>query len=446
MKLLQKDSMLKDNFCSSPWFHIRISPEGKYRPCRWGDYEVGSEHTIANTTLVEYLQSNIMTDIRSDMLNGTSPDLCKDCQHEQKTGKSAGRQRQLIKSGIVESDFDKTFCSSPHWDRFEYSYSNQGKTNQLPCDFQIDLGNTCNSACIMCPPRYSSRVTEEHKNLHKIEPVMFSDPLRIKNWSDDKLLVDKFINELVALPYIKYIHFLGGETLYMKSFYNICNQLIDKDIAKDTIMGTTTNCTVYDNRIEYIVDNFKTVHLGLSIEAVTPLNDYIRWPSKINSVLEHVDKFLELRKHHNLFISLRITPNIFSIYHLDQLFEFMINNHIIAESCNILTFPSCLRMELLPSNLRTEIIAKLKNIVEKYNLERSQDKIINRRVSEKIDTVINEVVFEYIDFLEKYEDPNNIEQSRDDLIKYIHAYESIHNNTILDYLPEYEEFLRSYGY
>lgn len=437
---------LKDNFCSSPWFHLRISPEGNYRPCRWGDYSIGSDHNVANTSLTEYLQSDIMTNIRSEMLEGKSPSVCKDCQYEQTTGKVSGRQRQLLKSGIIEADFEKTFCASPHWNRFEYSHLNQGQTNEVPCDFQIDLGNTCNSACIMCPPRYSSRVTEEHKNLHKIEPLIFGDPTRIKNWADNEELVRKFILEITELPYIKYIHFLGGETLYMKSFYNICNQLIDKDIAQETIMGTTTNCTVYDERIEHVIRNFKAVHLGLSIEAVTPVNDYVRWPSKIDQVLDHVDRFLELRQHHNLFLSLRITPNIFSIYHLDQMLEFMINNQIIAESCNILYEPSCLRMELLPNNLRQQVIGKLNSLVKKYELERPWDKIINRRVPEKINSVISDVIFEYIDFLEKYETPDNIEEDRQNLVKFLNAYESIHNNKILDYLPEYEEFLRSIGY
>jgi len=438
---------LNDNFCSSPWFHLRISPEGNYLPCRWSPIGTSSSiHNVSNTTLSGYLKSTTMSNIRKDMINGKSPDICQKCQYEQKQGKVSGRQRQLLKSIVVESEFNKTLCASPHWDDFEYSYNHNGQTKNTPCDLQIDLGNTCNSACIMCPPRYSSRGTEEHKKLHQIQPVLFADAPRIKNWTDNKTLVDKFVNELVDLPSIKYIHFLGGETLYMKSFYNICDQMIDKGLAKDTIMGTTTNCTVYDDRIEHIIENFKTVHLGLSIESVTDLNDYIRWPSKIDKVLDYVNKFLELRKHHNLFISLRITPTIFSVYHLDQLLEFMIKNRITAESCDILTEPRQLRMELLPTEIRKEVIGKLNRLVDRYNLQRSENIIINRRVPETVDSVIGEVVFEYVDFLTNYKEPDDIEESRNELIKYIHAYESIHNNKILDYLPEYEEFLRSYGY
>ena len=116
--------MLNNNFCSSPWFHVRISPEGNYRPCRWGDQDAGSTHNISNTTLTEYLQSDLMDSLRTEMLQGHSPKLCENCQYEQTTGKVSGRQRQLLKSAIIETEFDKTFCASPHWKNFEYSYNN----------------------------------------------------------------------------------------------------------------------------------------------------------------------------------------------------------------------------------------------------------------------------------------------------------------------------------
>ena len=102
-------SSLRDNFCSSPWFHIRISPEGNYRPCRWGDYSIESAHNISNTTLSEYLNSDIMSDIRTSLLNGNSPKLCESCQYESAHGKISGRQRQLLKSGISQDNFVKTF-------------------------------------------------------------------------------------------------------------------------------------------------------------------------------------------------------------------------------------------------------------------------------------------------------------------------------------------------
>jgi len=438
--------MLEKNFCSSPWYHVRLGPDGGYRPCRWGKHELTASYTVANISITEFLQSTTMNTIRQTMLDGESPEVCATCQYEQSVGKVSGRQRQLLKSGIIETRFDKTFCSSPHWDQFEYSYLHQGQTQNTPVDLQIDLGNTCNSSCIMCIPKFSSRVAQEHQVLHKTNPVLFRDPGQVPNWTQDDKLVNKFVHELDELDRIKYIHFIGGETLYMKSFYNICNRMIETGQSNKAIIGTTTNCTVYDERIEYIICNFKSVHLGLSIEAITDLNDYIRWPSQIDQVKDNIKKFLALKQKYNIFISLRITPNVLSIYHLDQLFEFMLDNQLTAESCNILYEPSCLRMELLDDQLRQDIIRKLELLVTKYGLERPVDKIINRRIDANALNIISDLVFEYIDFLTNYTAPDNVEQERRRLVDFLKAYESIHNNKILNHLPEYEKFLRSNGY
>lgn len=437
--------MLEKNFCSSPWFHLRIDPQGNYLPCRWGLAPKDIEYNIRNTSITEYLQSDLMKHLRRQLLDGQSPDICTNCQYEQSMGKVSGRQKQLLKSGISDISFDKTFCSSPHWSNFEYSYKNHGQTQTTPVDLQIDLGNTCNSACIMCSPKYSSRLDNEWKKLHKIYSL-FPDMDIKPNWTDNQELVDKFVDELNELDSVKYIHFLGGETLYIKSFYDICDQMINNGSSKNIIMGTTTNCTVYDERVEHIIQNFKRVDLGLSIEAVTPLNDYVRWPGKIDQVTSNIDKFLELRKTSNLFVSLRVTPNIFTIYHLDQMFEYMIDRQVTLESCNILFEPATLRMELLPDNLRQDVITKLNRVVERHQLKRPDNKIINRRIEDNTNEIINDLIFEYIDFLENYDTPEDVDQHRSNLVESIKAIETLHKNTILDYLPEYEEFLRSYGY
>lgn len=440
-------SSLNDNFCSSPWFHIRVSPNGDLSRCRWeGTDKKVEAHNIANTSMIEYMNSNSMSELRTAMLSGEAHEVCKECRYEESHNKVSGRQRQLLKSGIRLDNFDKTFCSSPHWEQFVYSNENQGRSTNLPVDLQIDLGNTCNSACIMCAPPYSSRLAADFIKLHVIEPTLFKEYNLSANWSDNTTLVNKFVSELSDNPHIKYIHFIGGETLYLRGFYAICNQLISNGLSQTITIGTTTNCTIFTPELTNIIHNFKHVHLGLSIESFHPINDYVRWPSDINAVKININKFLDLRKQTGANLSLRITPNLFTIYHIDTIFEFMIENNIIAESCNILRYPSCLRVELLPKEIIKTVLIKIDAVIEKYALTKSNQAIINRRSDMLVDTVISEVIFEYKYLLETCQLPDDYEQERYNLVKYIRAFEQIRNNKILDYLPEYEEFLRSYGY
>ena len=194
--------MLKETFCSSPWFHLRINPAGYYLPCRWGSKTATSDNHISTTGIQEYLNSSTMRSLRQDMLNGQSVEMCSACYYEDSNSKVSGRQRQLLKSAVSVVNFDKTFCASPHYTLFEESNKQDGFTSYYPVDLQIDLGNTCNSACIMCSPVYSSKLAAEYPELIAQEPLMFNHYPKFKNWADDPELVDKFVTELAKCHHL----------------------------------------------------------------------------------------------------------------------------------------------------------------------------------------------------------------------------------------------------
>jgi hypothetical protein len=392
------------------------------------------------------MNSDIMRDLRTSMLNGVSSEICSSCHYEDSNNKVSGRLKQLLKSAINVTNFDKSFCSSPHWPLFDYSANNQGMSDYPAVDLQIDLGNTCNSACVMCSPTYSSKLATDYTTLNLIDPQLFKKYNTGKNWADDTVLIDKFVNEISTIPNIKYIHFLGGETLYLKSFYSICDKLIELGYSKNISIGTTTNCTVYNTGLERIIREFKHVHLGLSIETFHPMNNYIRYPGDIDQIRDNIERFLNLRNQTELHLALRITPNILSIYHLDSIFKFMLDNKIVAESCNILYDPSCLRVELLPDNIRREIIVKIDKIIADYQLVESDEIILNRRRDDLVENVISSLIFEYRKFLSTYNHTSDVNEERCNLVKFLKSFETLRNNSILEYLPEYEEFLRSSGY
>ena len=440
--------MLKDTFCSSPWIHVRINPGGYYLPCRWfgPPHLVTTTHHIRDMSIADYVNSEDMCNLRTEMLNGGVPEICQSCRYQDSNNKVSGRLKQLAVSSINIQQFDKTFCSSPHYKMFAESFADNGRTTAMPVDLQIDLGNTCNSGCIMCGPTYSSKLAVEYVKLHKLEPILFAKYPKYKNWTDDAVAVDKFVVDIANIPNLKYIHLLGGETLYLKSFYTMCNKLVEAGLAKNIDMGTTTNCTIYTPELENIIKQFNHVYLGLSIEAVHPVNDYIRWPSSITNVMDNIEKFIQLREITGMHLTLRIAPNIFSIYHIDTIFEFMIENRITAESCNILIEPSCLRMELLPKELIDVVLQKINAVINKHKLIDTGEVVVNTRSDNLVELSIKTLIFEYKQLLENYRIPEDIEEERYNLVKFIKAFETIRNNTILDYLPEYEEFLRQYGY
>jgi hypothetical protein len=435
--------MLEDSFCSSPWFHLRLSYDGSFEECRWFKTKT-HDVNLANTSVMQFYNSERMKSLRQDLLDGEKPAGCATCYYEDSFGKLNGRTRQLLKSGIQTNNFALTARSSPHYESFLHSYKNQGHSNYYPTDLQIDLGNTCNSACIMCDPVASSQLHTEYKKLHKLNSVQFANPAEYQSWTRNPATVEKFIKELVTIPDLKYIHFLGGETLYDPAFYTICERLIETGLARNIIVGTTTNGTIYDARIQRLITEFKEFHLGISIESVTPLNDYIRYPGKIGDILANIDRFLELRNDSRLYISLRITPNIFTVNEIDKMFEYMIDKRIIAESCSILFKPDVLRIELLPHDIREEIVGRLEQLIAKYNLNKTPHANIRR--NDIIADVIANTVLDYHQFLTTYQRPGDVDVARTQLVKFLKTFETNRQNSILDYAPRYEQFLRHYGY
>ena len=402
---------------------------------------------MQDMSLMEYYSSDQMNQIRTQLLTDDKISSCSSCHYEDSFNKTSGRARQLFRSKLDNIDtFDNDYLKSPHHEMFRHSLENNGQSTGHPYDLQISLSNTCNNACIMCYPLFSSRLLQDYQKLTTVYPDIFKIDTQYKYWADDPDLVDKFIQYLKELPGIDYLHLLGGETLYLDTFYTICEALIAAGMAENIFLGTTTNLTIYSDRLENIVTKFAKFHIGLSIESVNPLNDYIRYPSKIAGVLDTLDKFLALREKFpdKIHLTLRITPNIFSIFYIDELIQYMCDHNITGESCDILVYPACLRIELMPPELKVIIIDKLKQVVKKNSLTRTR--VVNTRNPDSVRDVIASVTFSYIDFLENMAYPNDGDKCRHDLVNFLNGFESIRGNSILDYAPEYKDFLKGYGY
>ena len=441
--------MLEKHFCSSPWYHLRIRYDGSYTYCRWGKDDTNHSYNISTHTFGEFINSDAMCDVRMKLLKGKQPNGCMNCKKSENSGQLTGRQKQLLKSGIRLEEFKNTLLSSPHLGWFSEALDNNGEITPRIVDLQIDLSNVCNNACIMCSPKSSTKLGKDFIKLHKISPDLFYKPEKIhNNWASDKIVLQKFIDDLLLYKDdIKYIHFLGGETLYVEEFYTICEALIDAGISKNIIVGTTTNGTVFNERLKNIMSEFKEFHLGISIETTTPLNDYIRYGSEIDKVLSNMDQFLMLREEfENLYLVLRNTFSSLSIFHSDKLVEYMIENEISSESCDVLQWPECMMVELLPKDIKRDIKKRLRLLIDRINVPTTEVNANVRIRGNELEQIVR-VTNELIQLLSiPVEENEDVEKKRHDLVRFLKSFEQLRDNKILEYIPEYEEFLRNYGY
>lgn len=426
--------MFEQTFCSSPWIHMRIKPSGEFGPCRWANHR-DNQYNIRTHSISEYFQTTLSS-VRYNLLAGKDLDMCVPCYDMEHHGKISGRQRQLIKVGIRTDRFLPTLNNSTFLEKFKESWQNNGNTDLYPVDWQIDLGNYCNAACVMCNPRYSSRIAQEFK---KIGIINNSNEYNV-SWSQDKTLVDKFCEELTSGPAPAYLHFIGGETVIMPAFKTILEKLLLAGM-RDTAIGFTTNLTVWPQTVANLLKQFKQVNIGLSIEALHEINHYVRWPSDQSTVLDNLKKWIIFGKSHNHLIQLRLTPNALTVLHIADLYQYAWDNKIGLETCNFLYEPRCLSLKVLPKYIREMAIHRLENFISDKSFD--DQIVVNTRNPHTINQQVLQDAVSYINFLkETPEDTDGAKQ----LVKYITQLERSRGNCILEYLPEYEKFLRSNDY
>ena len=379
-----------------------------------------------------------MSELRTSFLNGHAPDMCRDCYTMEQHGKTSGRQRQLLKVGIQEQYFEKSLASSTLKASFDHSNTNQGHTARTVSDWQIDLGNYCNGACIFCNPGSSSRIATEFKKLGLI------DQLPPASWCDDPVQVDQFVQVLTSSTNLQYLHFIGGETVITPGFKTILTALVDAGLAKDVTIGFTTNLTVWSDDVVELLKQFQQINLGMSVETLTPVNDYVRYPSRCEQTQQILDRWVSLGQQQNWLMQLRITPTCLTVHELTTVYDYAWHNHLAVESCNFFNEPKFLRIGVLPTDYRTTVIKILEQWVDDHQHQvKETQQIINTRDPNVAQDQIVQDACSYLNYLKSVEDESN---RLPDLVAYLKRLESTRGNSILNYLPQYENLFRSAGY
>jgi len=425
----------QDTFCTSPWIHMHITNQGEYSFCRGAGVVDGLMGVnIRDVDPIDFFQ-NHMSKVRKSLIDGEAYTHCKHCYLQDTHNKVSLRKKQLLKTGVIEQNFYKSLRSSPWYKEINHSASNNGHTSVLPVDWQIDLGNTCNSACVFCLPKYSSRLALELKKLGFIEQVPQT------TWCDDPELLDKLIHTLKSTPNLRYLHFLGGETIITPAFKTMLKKLVASGNTSATI-GFTTNLTVWDEEIIQLLQNFGGVNVGLSIETLHCVNDYLRYPLNTTQAKKLLDQWVHVSKQNNWLASIRTTPSVFSVLHVIDMYNYALSNNTSLESCNFMSEPSFMRPSVLPKEYRDQAIQKLQTWVDTNSIE-GKERVVNIRNPNTVQELLSQDVQSYINYLKNQPDESHLLPQ---LVNYIKRLEQNRNNSILDYLPEYENFLRSAGY
>jgi sulfatase maturation enzyme AslB (radical SAM superfamily) len=185
------------------------------------------------------------------------------------------------------------------------------------------------------------------------------------DWTKDSVVWDRFLDELLTIPKLKNIHFMGGETLLTPKFEEFVDFMIAHE-RFDISLSFVTNGTVYKPELIEKLKKFPRVGIEISIETTTEHNDYIRQGSHVEEVIDIIKKYKQLCLGSDVSVTLRPSISALSIGYYHTLLKFALEEKLLIKSL-IVTNPPYLNPNILPQTIRDKYLMPYIEILRELN-------------------------------------------------------------------------------
>jgi len=350
-------------FCNTPWYEAHIYWDGSFGICcqesRKLYAESETQYNIKTMSLADWFNSTPAKRFRMEMFGDTGTSICNRCYEEQDTSGTSRRHRSNQKSVIfTKTAFSESFDQSPGYNRFMFSKGMDGITDSMPIDLHIDLGNYCNLACKMCWSSASSKIATQYVKWGHTDHKQYLG----SDWTKNTETWNKFLKELLIIPKLKNIHFMGGETLLTGRF----EELVDFMIAHnrfDVCFSFVTNGTRFNESLINKLKKFERVGIEVSIETVTAHNDYVRQGTDTTVVLANIQRYLQHCDNTSITVTIRPAVSALTVGHYYTLLEYCLEHKLIIKSL-IVTTPAYLDINVLPTAVKLQYLQYYRTILD----------------------------------------------------------------------------------
>ena len=415
----------KDIFCNIPWYQGQVFWDGNYGHCCAIDPDPSHGYNVKTHTIKDWVKSDSMVNFKKQILGNEKNARCTLCYREEEQGHTSKRLNENLKNAIWPGkQFDASFRESPARQKFI------NLEPSLYREWHLDIGNECNLACKMCHPGASSKIETAYKKWQL--PV---EDMSKKLWVNHPS-ADKFIKEIIDTPDLKRVHIMGGEPMIQPNFRSLLKTLSTE--RPDISFSFVSNATKFDNEIFEDLNKFSSVDIELSLEAVDPVNDYIRQGSKIADVVNVIEKWAS-RRTETFNVILRPTVSILSVARYRSLLEFAFKHKIIVMSI-VIHSPEYLRISLLPQQYRQPIIDNLQDWSDQIVINNNEQ--VGNRDPSRYKAQLKRECDGLIDVLKQ--DP--IPGKEQELITWLQRWDNYYKLNVVDYLPEFTDFFIENGY
>lgn len=346
-------------FCIMPFTHIVTKTTGEIKLC----CRSRPISDIKKESILEAWNGETIKRVRKQLLNGERPEECNVCFYLEDRNVSSMRERHNLMKCERDNYLDVLDKVNE-----DYTISCYNKS------IELKLNNLCNLKCRMCHPLDS---TMWAKDWPLIEDLQKHNEWTYKNVKKYNLVEHPYICEWENQPSLfedlemmkgtmDTIWFAGGEPLIDPMHYKILE--IIKSNEKTISLQYATNLTKITFNEKNIIDywrNFKNVLVGVSLDGIGDVYDYIRTNASFESVFKNV---LEIKRsqelnNSNIFLYAACTMQAYNIFDLPEIFNFLIDNDIWLNTHRV-SYPRFLSAQVLPKELKEKVSDKIKAFIK----------------------------------------------------------------------------------
>jgi hypothetical protein len=389
-------NFLKENksFCFYPFLAL-VEDLGYTRLCPKNLHQIDEQERY-----IDWNNNKEINQIRLKMIQGErildKNKTCSLCYDHEDYGQESARQFETLEWAI----------------RINASSIDDFKNHKHPKFYEIRPNNTCNIRCRTCDDSYSHLIKKEFKKLNF--------PLQVYNFTNTNF--DKINFDTCESVYVG-----GGEPTVIPEFYNFLRKCISLG-KTDFNLNIGTNGQKISETLLNLLSHFPKVCFAFSFDGFGKVNDYIRWGTDFNTVVENS----RIVRKHGHQVSLQ---NVFSIYSLTRIHEvFQFYDKEFPNTGLLINFASTLGfMRVDPFNHPCpDLVIESMLKCQKTNIYFTN----GRSVKTSVDAILNY----YQDSNFKL-DPNGLKT----FFNFNDKLDASRNSKLEDYIPELTEARKKYN-
>jgi hypothetical protein len=398
--------MSKDHtICPLPWIHLAQRNNGHYRVCCHTNQSldkgiIKDENlktlTATETPISEVRNAPTLKNLRQTMLSGQWHLNCTRCEQEENAGLKSRRINELKK---WTSSFSATKA------RLHTKPDGSIDEELFPLEsYDIRLGNVCNLKCRMCGPADSRAWYSDYQKLHKLNhfkdtqgSVFFTD--QKKNdpylWFENNFFWEELYKYRKS---IRTLYLVGGEPLLIDQHFQFLNSLVKDGTSKNIELIYNSNLTKLDSSTLELWSQFREVNVGVSIDGVGDVNDYIRSGSTFTTIEKNIDILDNAGGNIHLWLS--PTLQVYNVLHIPEFIRWVLNKNFnfIRQSPNsrLLFFhplhtPKYFNIQALPKKIKAQVTSAYENLFDE--LLQSNSTTFNNNITSTIHSLKNALNF-----------------------------------------------------